>query len=98
MVSIISMSKYIHANIFHSIFGGTHYVNNGDWCDRNPCSSNEDKNLKDTHVSFVCSQHVVTIQDWTILWSTRPRITLWGLVTLYDYKFFGSGNYVQLYQ
>ena len=63
MVSIISMSKYFYANIFHSICGGTHDVDIGDGCDRNPCSYKEDKN-KDTHMSFVCSQHVVTIQDF----------------------------------
>ena len=50
------MSKYIYANMFHSIFGGTHYVNIGDWCERNPCSSKKDKN-KDTtaHMPPLCA-------------------------------------------
>ena len=85
MVSIIPMSIYIDVNIFHSIFGGTHYVNIGNWCDRNSGSSKEDKD-KDTNMPFVCSHHVVTIQNWIILWSTWSRIiTLWGLVTPYGY-------------
>ena len=55
-IHYISMSKYIYANIFHSIFGGAHYVNISviETPGRNPCSSKEGKN-KDTHMLPLCA-------------------------------------------
>ena len=70
MVFIISICKHIYANIiFHSIFGGTHHVNIGD-CQLIGVIETlfyPRKVKTDTHMPFVCSQDVVTIQDWTNL-------------------------------
>ena len=48
------MSKYIYADIFHSIFGETHYVNIGVIETLVHPTSKEDKN-KDTHVPSSCA-------------------------------------------
>ena len=99
MVMMVSIKfqcvKYIHADIFHSFFCGTHYVNIGVIE-----TLVHPRKIKQRypHALFVCSQHVVKKLprvDYPLIYmaqnnlnSLRPRDPIWLQILV----IIGSGN------
>ena len=92
------MSKYIYANIFHSIFGGAHYVNIGVI----ETLVNPRKVKTKTPTCSLCMLTACGLWprlDNPLIYMAQNNLNLWGLVMLYRYKkFYSSLVLVMAYQ